>query len=291
MFVFITLTSAGADAGPFNLYSDNISNNISNINTNVEEIKDNINETREEIIEVKHVVTKAITKASALIKYLMKNYPEIPPLKQIDKESIDILRLEYKCPVNDNTLYSLEEKMVFQYIDNVFVENISKVILKIVHYKNPEKQTIYNTDCSRNNYIIKTSAQWNEDKAGIKFAEYVIKPFLLLIKQNITNYRNYLDKLRSTTKMNFIELDVHNKNFEGTIKLEIDLLSEKFVTPIVKRLSPYLRYIEEEIEQFEKIKKIDILQKDLKNIIKTLDDSDNYNDSDDSDDSDNSDDN
>ena len=133
----------------------NIKSNNNNSNQEIKneivksnvELKDEINKSNEKIV---NVVNKAIAKASSLIKFLMENHSNTPPLKKINKESIDILRIDYKCPLNplDKNDYSLQTKLIDQFRKKTFIRNISKSILNLVNYKDPEKQSIYNTDCT-----------------------------------------------------------------------------------------------------------------------------------------------
>ena len=50
----------------------------------------------------------------------------------------------------------------------------------------------YNTDYNRNNYIIKIAHTWKEDKAGLYFIDYIIKPIILYIKNLLNDYKNKL---------------------------------------------------------------------------------------------------
>jgi len=261
---------------------DNNHNNHDNNSSNQEikneivksniELKDEINKSNEKIVSV---VNKAITKASSLIKFLMENHSSTPPLKKINKESIDILRIDYKCPLNplDKNDYFLQEKLIDQFRKKTFIRNISKSILNLVNYKDPEKQSIYNTDCVRNNYVIKTSAKWNEDKAGIKFTEYVIKPFLNYIKEIITEFRiNDIEK-RNTQKYKLHENEKYYELYSMTLSLEIALNGEDLINGILKEVSPYLRYLEKEIEELEKLEKyneLEELQEELKEELKEI---------------------
>jgi hypothetical protein len=93
------------------------------------EIKQSNNEVKEEVKEVKKVVTKAIHKASSLIKYLMEHHKSTPPLQKINNEQcINFLKTHFKCQNRDDKKYYLEEKFVSDFSGNKFVENISKCI-------------------------------------------------------------------------------------------------------------------------------------------------------------------
>jgi len=231
------------------------------VNDSNSEIKDEINKSNKEVVKV---VNNAINKASSLIKYLMEHHQSTPPLARLNqKEGLRILRIDYKCPLNKKEdPYALEKTFVCDYRNNLFVRNISKSILNIVNYKNPEKQPIWNTDCSRYNYVIKTSMdKWDEDKAGIKFTDFVIKPLLQYISDLICIYRT--NKLEQTDVKDFSpdSIKEYLLQIQATYKLESDVDRDNLIKPILKELSPYLRYLESELEELEKLENKDKLDK------------------------------
>ena len=229
------------------------------INTKI----DDLNKSNQEVVTV---VNKAITRASSLIKYLMEHHTATPPLKKINyKDCVNTLKLNYKCTKDD---YALQEILVREHRTHIFVKRISNTILNLIHHKNPEKQPIWNTDCSRNHYVVKTPSSWNEDKAGIKFTEYVIKPILNHIRELIHDYR--INKLEKMSFKNFTELDrdEYYLRISSTLDLEGDLLNESLIPQFLKELSPHLRYLQDELDGIEKIIELEELQENLKEIIK-----------------------
>ena len=66
-------------------------------------------------------------------------------MKKIQKDSIKLLRIDYKCPNKNENPYALEKIFIRDYKNNLFVKNLCKSILNLVNYKNPEKQPIWNT--------------------------------------------------------------------------------------------------------------------------------------------------
>jgi hypothetical protein len=86
---------------------------------------------------------------------------------------------------NDYILYSLQPMPVT--LSELFPESI----LKIINHEQQDKQSIYNTDSTRYNYVVKTSTEvWNEDKSGVKFTVKNNKNvfLLFLILGNIYRY-------------------------------------------------------------------------------------------------------
>lgn len=279
---------------------EDIKNEI--VKSNIEN-KDYIEKSNKEVVAV---VNKAITKASTLINYLMIHHSSTPPLIKItERKCSQILKL-YNNTNNkpiDNKLfdnrskdnsseenssddeksieYDVEAILLSDYINKIFVKNISKSILHIVNHNKPKLQAIWNTDCARNHYVIKTEDDWNEDKAGIKFTEYIIKPLLSYIKDLIILYNtNFLKKkiVKTGKTPNQVKDDL--LLFHHCLLFIDDLTNERFIIHILKELSPYLRYLSSELNldddnddnddkvDAEKIKELKIIQEDLIKIVK-----------------------
>ena len=133
------------------------------------------------------------------------------------------------------------------------------------------------TDCARNHYVIKTEDNWNEDKAGVKFTEYIIKPLLSYIKDLIILYNtNFLKKkiVKTGKTPNQVKDDL--LLFHHCLLFIDDLTNERFIIHILKELSPYLRYLsselnlddDDDIVDAEKIKELKTIQEDLIKIVK-----------------------
>ncbi len=229
-----------------------------------EEIKEEIQNSKKEVVTV---VNKAITKASSLIKYLMQNHRSVPPLKRIKKEEcIPILRLEYDCPEIEGD-YSLQKMFIRDYSNNIFVPNIAKSILKIINHEQQDKQPIYNTDSTRYNYVVKTSAElWNEDKSGIKFTDYIIRPLLRYIRELNDDYINVLEKV-NMKKNTFYENELHVNALDSAYTLATAVTNDYLIKPLLKELSPYLRFLQQELEELEKIEELNNLQNELEDYI------------------------
>ncbi len=255
-------------------------NNLNLININLDMMNKNIvesnkeiiesnKEIKDEIVEVKTSVNKAITKASSLIKYLMEKYPSVPPIKKItDKKCIDTLRIDFNCPYIQTDKYILEKQIIYKHANNKLINILYKSILNLVNHKNPEKQSIYNTDYTRHNYIIKTNKIWDEDLAGVRFTDYIIKPLLKTIGELVKEYRlNELEPV-NMRKNTLQENQIHFEQLGNTLSLECDIYNDKLINPLLKKLSPYLRYLENEIEDIEKFDEIKKIQEELENIIK-----------------------
>jgi hypothetical protein len=270
-----------------------------------EEIINKQEEIKEEIKEVKHVVNKAISKASSLIKYLMEHHPNMPPLKKINHEDcLYRLKIDFNCPTNVKDKYNLQRKLIDEYKYGTFIENLSQSIINLIKNKDEKWQSVFNTDSSRQNYVIKINDDdWNEDIAGKRFGNYIIKPLLKSIGNLLSIYREKYIEKDNGKKMGF---EVYLDYIKTSLMFESDIVNGKLLKPILKEVSPFLRLITDELESLEKFSEIEKFQKDLLNIVKPYGDDnnsdddndyddnnydDNNSDDDDDDDDDNSDDN
>jgi hypothetical protein len=252
-----------------NTSDNNINNKLDKIDNKIddkiEEVKVEIHNSKKEVVTV---VNKAITKASSLIKYLMQTHRSVPPLKKIKKEEcIPILRLSYDCPEIEGD-YSLQKMFVRDYSKNIFVSNIAKSILKIINHEQQDKQPIYNTDSTRYNYVVKTSTElWNEDKSGIKFTDYIIRPLLRYIRELNEDYiDNVLEKV-NMRKNTLFENEMHINEKEAAYNLDIAVTNDYLIKPLLKELSPYLRFLQQELEELEKIEELNNIQNELEDFI------------------------
>jgi len=229
---------------------EKVNNNLEDITYNDDKNNDKNNNTNK--LRESTEITKYIRSAPVLKKYLNKYYDSIPHLiKLTQKNGLRSLREYYKCPLNETeNIHELQEKIIDDYLNNSFIRNICKPILNIINYKNSEKQSIWNTDCSRYNFLVKTSKGWEEDKSGIKFTDFVIKPLLIYISELLYEYISYKPeskfkiKTRDEIEHYLLKLNISNK-----IRSEIN--KDNLIKPILKELSPYLRYLESELDEFK----------------------------------------
>ena len=259
---------------------NNINDNINKSNDQVkQEIKEEIQNSKKEVVTV---VNKAITKASSLIKYLMENHKSVPPLKKIKKnECINRLRIDYDCPETENEDYSLQKTFIKDYSKNIFIQNIAKSILNLVNYKDKKTQPIYNTDCTRYNYVVKITGEvWNEDKSGIKFTDFIIRPLFRYIRELNEEYIEVLDNI-NMRKNTYAENEKLIYLKDAAYNLDIALTNDYFIKPILKELSPYLRFLQYELEEMEKLEELVKIQEDLQEIIDNNNDSISNNNNDD----------
>ena len=118
------------------------------------------------------------------ITYVMHKYADAPHIKMIEPEKIECFQ-----NINMKTV----ENMVSDYRNNRFVIFVINTIAGIHKKDNPEDQSIWSTDSSRYNYLIKElleneGSYWTVDKKGNKSRDYLVEPILKFIRKEIVKY-------------------------------------------------------------------------------------------------------
>jgi hypothetical protein len=98
--------------------------------------------------------------------------------------------------------------------------------------------------------------------------EYIIKPFLSHIYDLILNYREKELETVNMRKNTFAENEIYYYHLTNTLKLELALGKNTLIVAILKELTPYLRFLESEIEDMETYNEIEKMHKELEDIIK-----------------------
>jgi len=94
-----------------------------------------------------------------------------------------------------------------------------------------------------------------------------------LVKEYRLNELETVNMRKNTLQEN----EIHFEQLGNTLSLECDIYNDKLINPLLKKLSPYLRYLEHEIEDIEKFNEIKKIQEELENIIKNNTDDEDYN--------------
>jgi hypothetical protein len=116
----------------------------------------------------------------------------------------------------------------------------------------------------RNKYIVKSHTNWKEDESGKKFTEYVIKPIKNYLYLIIKTYRcKGFEKEYKNKCNNVEEQQEYMDTYNLILKLESYMSNDKFNKDIIRELSHYLKYLEEEIIDFEEELKLETLKKEI----------------------------
>lgn len=128
----------------------------------------------------------SITKTSVnALSYAVKNFSKAPALLPITYcESIEL----------NNDAIKLCDELVFYYEHHILHKYLGDSVVKIYKTDKPEKQSMWNTDSARYNYIARLFVgenkriEWCTDKSGVKIKETIIEPILKRISGELSQY-------------------------------------------------------------------------------------------------------
>ena len=173
------------------------------IATSLDEIKENqvkndkklnkkLKQISNEVKEVKTIAEKTKIYSQRCLRFLNEQYKNNPPLPYPGDEyclgeifkHFNITEKDYKETTK------LEEKIIYYYSKNKLAESLIQILLPILKKDDPTKQSVFNTDSTRNNFATKYEDEWKPDKAGLYLNKQIIKPFCNVIIEIITLYRD-----------------------------------------------------------------------------------------------------
>jgi len=146
--------------------------------------------------EVKHLKS-LINNAGGIIKtsvsalaFVAQNYEGAPILKQLKNYSY-IKEIELDADDSDDE-FDLIDTLIHHNMKETIQEYLGNIIVEAYKKKDPNKQSIWNSDTTRLTYIIRDlinkKPDWTVDKKGIKTGKYIIDPLLEYIRKEVTEY-------------------------------------------------------------------------------------------------------
>ena len=163
------------------------------VKNNNKEILNEVRQVNMKVDKVTKIATQNKQYAKSTLTILNEKYRDNPPLEyQGDRESLTALHEYYGLTVDEalNT-NKLQKAIIKDYKNKLLVDSIIKILTQFLKKDNLHLQSIFNTDSARNNYTAKHQDAWKSDKKGIHLNGTIIKPFCLIIKILMENYRKY----------------------------------------------------------------------------------------------------
>ena len=187
------------------------------------------------------------TKNFNSVTYILNSYPNAPHLKAIEPNKI-----KQFIDIDANNIRDI----ISDYCNNKLVDNIIEAILFIHKKKDPSEQSIWATDSTRHNYIIKEllkdkDSYWVVDKKGIKSENYLIKPILSFIREKIIEYLDTLSKLLINPKLTSFKRDVIMDSQKYGSQLIKDIDDGMISKDIIKNLAKHIHHNKPQIEEIE----------------------------------------
>ena len=169
------------------------------------------------------------------LTHIINNYGDAPHIKTIKMKDIKSNDIDDNIKFISLLLYHYNKKTINKYLGDM--------IVTVYKQQDPTKQSIWNTDHTRLNYLIKelidkTTSDWIIDKKGIKTKKYLINPLLVHIKSMLLSHRKSLLENLEQENAEVCEKIANNmKNIAEMIKnIDDGVLSEG----ILKYISPHL---------------------------------------------------
>ena len=209
----------------------------------IKEIKDTVHENTISIQklagEAKNFAQLTMSTVGFIIKFL-NDAPVIEKdINYLKILQFDKLKLDYKD----------DEKIVEDLISfrkhGTLVKYLSDIIISLYKKKDPSKQSIWNSDMTRKNYLLRELVNkkplWITDKGGILTTDIVIHPLLMTIRELMVNY---LRKPFISPEQKNMTNEVNKRYFNNDILMDIilEIDDNKLHEDISNYLCPYFHF-------------------------------------------------
>lgn len=176
-----------------------------------------------------------ISITTSQIRRLLPEYSTAPVLTEITDMS-QVLN-------EDDDLFM--EDIAYDYRKKILHQTLGDGIVSIYKTADPKQQTIWNTDTSRLNYLIKHAINnrksgWIIDKKGLRVTEKIITPILNYLKTKMEEYEPRRNDPRSYQTKGFL-LEIIMEINDGGLALKINkyIASHFYMTDTVKKTITY----------------------------------------------------
>ena len=219
----------------------------------MQKVIDNVQKTLDNVQNTSGEVAKTST---STLNYVITNFKQAPQLKQIEKDGAEeILKIELEKSQKTKRLQKTKssnkeneishedtyvEKILKLYKNKKLVSYIKNIIVSVYKTSNPCKQSLWNTDASRLNYLIRDivgkKIEWITDKKGLKLKEYVVDPITNLILEIIEKYRDKKFKITQDINKSLDEVNNASQIHQLSAKLITDIKDENIQKSICNEL-------------------------------------------------------
>ena len=159
------------------------------------------------------------------LTYVTEKFTNAPPLTAMP-------RLAIKRHAKEKDLATV---LTGCYEDDTHIEYLGNMLVKYYKKKDQDNQSLWNVDCSRLNYIVRTvvgkKESWIADKKGIQLRSFVIEPLLENIKEELSDY---MKNPKSHNADNFLTL-------KFCIDLTKDINDNIVCEELVKFMAPHFQ--------------------------------------------------
>ena len=193
--------------------------------------------------------TKFGHKSFNSITYVLNKYGDAPHIKKLEPEKLECFK-----DVDMKTI----ENIISDYRNKIFVDFAVKTIINLHKKDDPSEQSIWSTDTSRYNYIIKEllendGSYWIVDKRGVKSKNYIVEPILDFIRKEIIHYNELagkalLDKNLPKNRFSII-MDTQKDGIDMIRDIDSGILSKE----IIRKMATHLYHKTDSAPQIEEV--------------------------------------
>lgn len=256
-------------------------------NSNDKEIKNLQNQVAELTVKLDTIQSKGLTNNINNINngtinntyitvktYVTNNYPDAPSLIKFNEYNKFESKQDETNPLANILAYHYRKYNIDKYLGDFIIECYKK--------DDPSKQSVWSSDISRLNYVVKEllgkKSLWSKDEKGEKIKEYIVNPFLQHIYDTCAEYFDDYKEKHPDVPGQFekmygdkcVEMSCYFYNINPPLaRLQEDITNGILADNIVKYIAPAFR-LEKELTD-DKINK-DIC-KTIKYEISELDES------------------
>ena len=179
------------------------------------------------------------------LTYVVDNYDEAPPIKQIKFNDINTKKIS-KVEFIETLLSAYKHKTINKYLGDS--------IIAIYKKETPGDQSIWNTDTYRMTYLLKEllenkTSNWIVDKKGHKTIEYIIDPILKHVRKLLLQYNTYASKKKM--KPGSVDFEIALENSKAIVKLANEIDDGVTGKAVLKYISPKMSLGKNKIKEIE----------------------------------------
>ena len=201
------------------------------------------------LLNIINNTTETNNKSMSVLNFLTKKYADAPPVELLGEDGV-IGLIKFKTKTNK----TIEDFIIYYFEQGELDKFIGDMIILEYKKDNPAEQSIWASDRSRLNFIIKQlmvgtdRSEWITDKSGIKITNLVITPILEKINQILGDHvklRNKLIIQYSDSKNVTIDdiAEIH-ESIVQIIGIQKHINSKKLHTEILRYIAPAFNFNE-----------------------------------------------
>lgn len=250
-----------------NLLNKNLSGEIKDIKQSIGLIANTNDKLSDEVLDDNQYIKivaieskKFAEETLSTVNYIFKYYDSAPVIekninyhKKLQYDSFNVDNIKDDDKIVEDLLSYYKHKTLIRYLGDI--------IINIYKKEDPKKQSIWNSDVSRRNYLLRElvgkTASWIKDYKGVKITEIIIEPFIEKIRELLVKY---LKTPFMNPEHKILEKQVEIRYFNNDLIMDIirDIDDNKLHMDINKYIAPYFFFDKNNYIDEKKIKKITV---------------------------------